>query len=345
IKNNFCLIAGLRCDKPYDLEVKPSNIWLLTKYFPQKFGFVGESIKGKGKSVKGKGKVKTAPKKATKKVSVTCVELERAFKECEDEDDVLNMGLVYFPEAVLIEVKSNVGEGDEERMVMWKKIRMMKRNNRGEVKRGRDPDGATKGLVMPFSLTPDTNDVEEFKVKIKEFKVVVGCLAHEKDTFSEKCIKEGLTKELKALRRVVKEEDEGKEGQSLKNSKMVSEGACYAKGATFKPINSGCVVKECWEQLENMMVGDTDIWRWPIDKEEWLSTNTCYQCDHTVRTAHRATRGRKPESSTSFLHVLLKTVKGKGEPFSTSWLVNVESMCMPLNLDNHWVAVEMNLKA
>ncbi|RXH95454.1 hypothetical protein DVH24_007954 [Malus domestica] len=102
IKNNFCLIAGLRCDKPYDLEVEPSNIWLLTKYFPQKFGFVGESIKGKGKSVKGKGKVKTAPKKATKKVSVTCAKLERAFKECEDEDDVLNMGLVYFP-------KSNVG--------------------------------------------------------------------------------------------------------------------------------------------------------------------------------------------------------------------------------------------
>ncbi|CAN6712858.1 unnamed protein product [Malus baccata var. baccata] len=81
----------------------------LTTFLKLKFGFVGESIKGKGKSVKGKGKVKTAPKKATKKVSVTCVELERAFKECEDEDDVLNMGLVYFPEAVLIEVKSNVG--------------------------------------------------------------------------------------------------------------------------------------------------------------------------------------------------------------------------------------------
>ncbi|RXH78750.1 hypothetical protein DVH24_002268 [Malus domestica] len=109
-KKDFCLITGLRCDEPYDLEVEPSNIRLLTKYFPQKFVFVGESSKGKrkGKVVKGKGKMKTAPKKATKKVSVTCVELEMAFKQCEDEDDVLKMGLVYFAEGVLIEVKINV---------------------------------------------------------------------------------------------------------------------------------------------------------------------------------------------------------------------------------------------
>ncbi|TQE02272.1 hypothetical protein C1H46_012143 [Malus baccata] len=37
---DFCLIMGLDCDEPYDLE---------------KFGFVGESSKGNGKVVKGKG--------------------------------------------------------------------------------------------------------------------------------------------------------------------------------------------------------------------------------------------------------------------------------------------------
>ncbi|KAM1068238.1 hypothetical protein ACFX1Q_000193 [Malus domestica] len=67
--------------------------------------------------------------------------------------------------------------------------------------------------------------------------------------------------------------------------------------------------------------------------------------DHTQRTDQRATRGRKPETSTPFVPVILKTVKEDGEPFSTFWLVDVERVYMPLNLDNHWVAVEMNLKA
>ena len=67
--------------------------------------------------------------------------------------------------------------------------------------------------------------------------------------------------------------------------------------------------------------------------------------DHTQKIAKRATRGRKPESSTPFLHVLLKIVKGEGEPISTSWLVDVKKVYMPLNLDNHWVAMKMNLKA
>ncbi|CAN6721281.1 unnamed protein product [Malus baccata var. baccata] len=99
-KKDFCLIKGLCCDEPYDAEVEPSNIRLLIKYFPQKFGFVGESSKGKGrdkgkgKVVKRKGRMKTGPKKATKKVSVTCAELETTFKQCEDEDAALKMGLV-----------------------------------------------------------------------------------------------------------------------------------------------------------------------------------------------------------------------------------------------------------
>ncbi|RXH91926.1 hypothetical protein DVH24_020949 [Malus domestica] len=106
-KNDFCLIKGLRCDEPYDLEVKPSNIRLLIKYFPQKFGFVGESRqgkgrdKGKGKVVKRKGRVKTAFKKAIKK-------LETVFKQCEDEDAALKMRLVYFADSVLIRAKNTV---------------------------------------------------------------------------------------------------------------------------------------------------------------------------------------------------------------------------------------------
>lgn len=49
VKKDFCLITGLRYDEPYDIEVKPSNIRFFTKYLPKKFGFVGESCKGKGR--------------------------------------------------------------------------------------------------------------------------------------------------------------------------------------------------------------------------------------------------------------------------------------------------------
>ncbi|CAN6725474.1 unnamed protein product [Malus baccata var. baccata] len=96
MKKDFCLITGLCYYESYDLEVEPFNIRPLTKYFPQKLGFIEDSSKG----MKGKGKVKTTPKKATKKVTVTCVELERAFKESEDEDDALKIGLVYFTNGV-----------------------------------------------------------------------------------------------------------------------------------------------------------------------------------------------------------------------------------------------------
>lgn len=79
-----CLIIGLRCDKPYDIEVDPSNISIMSKYFSKKFGFVGGSSKGKGRN--GKGKKNSIPKKGSKKVLVTCAELEKAFKECENRD-------------------------------------------------------------------------------------------------------------------------------------------------------------------------------------------------------------------------------------------------------------------
>ncbi|TQE00558.1 hypothetical protein C1H46_013802 [Malus baccata] len=154
MKKDFCLIKGLCCDEPYDIEVEPSNIRLLIKYFPQKFGFVGESSKGKGRD-KGKGKVvkrkcrvKTGPKKATKKVSVTCAELETTFKQCEDEDAALKMGLVYFAEGVLIRAKSTtVGIQD---IVPTK----AKKNSRYWTW------GHDANVLMPETLTLNTNDVE-----------------------------------------------------------------------------------------------------------------------------------------------------------------------------------------
>ncbi|RXI09399.1 hypothetical protein DVH24_034016 [Malus domestica] len=158
-----------------------------------------------------------------------------AFKQCEDEDDALKMGLVYFAEGVLIGAKSTVsvnleyldlvkdmdrvpyrsnnykttfvllllGEEDEEGMVIRKEMRRMrkiKRNNRGKIRGGIDSDGATKGLVMPFrvnnadvvmpkTLTPDTNDVGQLKAQIRELKVTVGCLAHKKDIFQRNVLK------------------------------------------------------------------------------------------------------------------------------------------------------------
>ncbi|RXH88531.1 hypothetical protein DVH24_000130 [Malus domestica] len=73
--------------RTYDIEVEHFDIRLLIKYFPEKFCFVGESNKGR----RAKGKI--APKKRRKKILVTCGELERAFKECENKDDALKMGL------------------------------------------------------------------------------------------------------------------------------------------------------------------------------------------------------------------------------------------------------------
>ncbi|RXH88102.1 hypothetical protein DVH24_042173 [Malus domestica] len=46
--------------------------------------------------------------------------------------------------------------------------------------------------------------------------------------------------------------------------------------------------------LENMTFGDTHFWKWLVDKEGWLSTNTYCQYDHTVKITQRATKGRKP---------------------------------------------------
>lgn len=39
---------------------------------------------------------------------MTCGELERAFKECKNEDYALKLGLVYFAKVLLIEAKTTV---------------------------------------------------------------------------------------------------------------------------------------------------------------------------------------------------------------------------------------------
>ncbi|CAN6583639.1 unnamed protein product [Malus baccata var. baccata] len=80
---DFCLITGLHCDEPYDMEVEPSNIRLLTKYFPHRFGFVGER----------------------KRFRSLFTELEKAFQECKNEDSAFKLKLLYFVKGVLIGVK------------------------------------------------------------------------------------------------------------------------------------------------------------------------------------------------------------------------------------------------
>ncbi|KAB2623659.1 hypothetical protein D8674_039665 [Pyrus ussuriensis x Pyrus communis] len=85
-----------------------------------------------------------------------------------------------------------------------------------------------------------------------------------------------------------------------------------------------------------------------VQYEETKSSDdddTYYEHSYNAMATKRTTRGFKANTATEFLPVLLKTVKGEGEPFSTSWLVDVEKVYMPLNLGHHWVAVEMNLIA
>ncbi|KAB2597316.1 hypothetical protein D8674_000236 [Pyrus ussuriensis x Pyrus communis] len=74
----------------------------------------------------------------------------------------------------------------------------------------------------------------------------------------------------------------------------------------------------------------------------YMSFTLYFDC---VQTYYEVTRGRKLEMSTPFVPVILKIVKEEGKPFFTFWLVDVEKVYMPLNLDNHWVAMEKNLKA
>ncbi|RXI09862.1 hypothetical protein DVH24_001606 [Malus domestica] len=99
-KKDFCLITSFGVTNPYDIEIEPFEIRLLREYFPQKFGFNGES--NHGRREKGKGTMNMAPKKVNKKILVTYAKFQRAFKERENEDDLLNMGLLCFAKAVSI---------------------------------------------------------------------------------------------------------------------------------------------------------------------------------------------------------------------------------------------------
>lgn len=66
--------------------------------------------------------------------------------------------------------------------------------------------GDDANIVMFDTFTPDTNDVGKFKVKIRELKVALGRLVHEKDISERKVLNkvEELTEEIKELRREVK---------------------------------------------------------------------------------------------------------------------------------------------
>ena len=70
--------------------------------------------------------------------------------------------------------------------------------------------GDDANVVMLETLTPDTNDVEELKVQIKELKVAMGRLSYEKDIIQRNVLKkvEELMEEVKALRWEVKEIEE-----------------------------------------------------------------------------------------------------------------------------------------
>lgn len=42
--------------------------------------------------------------------------------------------------------------------------------------------------------------------------------------------------------------------------------------------------------------------------------------------------------------MLYKIVAGNGVEFNASWVEDMDRVYMPLNLHQHWVAVEMNIK-
>ncbi|KAB2625953.1 glutamic acid-rich protein-like [Pyrus ussuriensis x Pyrus communis] len=203
----------------------------------------------------------TVPQKGSKKVSVTFVELERAFKECENEDNMWKIRLIFFADGVLIVVKSNVvvnldyfdliddmdkfnnfhgvryplnnyrttsrllllGEGKEKWMVMWKKMRS-KRKKAREVRRGRDPERVAQVILDTF--TSDINNVGELKVQIKELKVALTCFAHGKDFLEMKLLKkvEELNKEVNELRRKVKEKHVHEKNEEENDGKEEKDG-------------------------------------------------------------------------------------------------------------------------
>ncbi|CAN6723464.1 unnamed protein product [Malus baccata var. baccata] len=111
----------LRSDQPHDIEVEPQRIRLLREYFPQKVGLIGES------------KAKAVPKKVSKKIFVTCAELERV---------------------VLIRAKNNVAVNldyldlmDEMDRGMVREMRRRKKKKLGEQRRCNGLDGVAKDFV------------------------------------------------------------------------------------------------------------------------------------------------------------------------------------------------------
>ncbi|RXH71052.1 hypothetical protein DVH24_015674 [Malus domestica] len=173
-KFNDTQLAGFRASRFGHLEsVDRLTIsgQLVHKFIFLRIGVVGESIKGKDKN--GKGKVNTVPKKGSKNVSMTCVELEKAFKECENEDDASKMRLIYFTKGVLIRAESNVvvdldyfelvddmdmrgrGRGRVDSDVEIDEEKEKAREVRGD----KDPDKAAKGLPLRYCKMTDPSTI------------------------------------------------------------------------------------------------------------------------------------------------------------------------------------------
>ncbi|RXH91924.1 hypothetical protein DVH24_020947 [Malus domestica] len=85
--------------------------------------------------------------------------------------------------------------------------------------------------------------------------------------------------------------------------------------------------KWCCEKLQDGKPIELVLQRGEAFKE--MESVCVVERNHTQRTAQKATWG-KPAVSTPFLPVLLKMMKRERKPFSTSWLVDVERVYMPL---------------
>ncbi|KAB2602878.1 hypothetical protein D8674_003883 [Pyrus ussuriensis x Pyrus communis] len=86
-------------------------------------------------------------------------------------------------------------------------------------------------------------------------------------------------------------------------------------------------------QLEFMTIGDTNFWRWLLNHELYL-----------LRKHEDEARRIQKVVMTNYEPVLYKIVIGKGVEFDASRVEDVDRVYMPLNLDQHWVAVEINIK-
>ncbi|RXI01161.1 hypothetical protein DVH24_001395 [Malus domestica] len=137
----------LRSDQPHDIEVEPQRIRLLREYFPQKVGLIGES-----------SKTKAVLKKVSKKIFVTCAELERAFKEAKNNIAV-NLDYLDLMDEMDREVKVELRG-------MVREMRRRKKKKLGEQRRCNGLDGVAKDFVICVAFIGNIGfiNVSEFQL-------------------------------------------------------------------------------------------------------------------------------------------------------------------------------------